>query len=118
MINIFRELSKSCCSITATGYIRDCFCRTNEFDHCSHNVFAIVTEKFLENSKSKENDLTAPKLEYQFHRLNPGKKRCLCELSWQEAFETGFATKVELKASDEIALQHIDINDFILHAKK
>ena len=66
MINIFREPSKSCCSITATGYFRDCFCRTNEF--------AIVTEKFLENSKSKENDLTAPKPEYQFQGVNPGKR--------------------------------------------
>ena len=118
MINIFIEPLISCCSITAIGYFRDCFCRTNEFDHGSHNVFANVTEKFLENSKSKENDLTAPKPEYQFHGLNPGKKGCLCGLSWKEAFEAGCAPKVELKASDEIALQHIDINDFILHAKK
>ena len=118
MINIFREPSKSCCSIPATGYFRDCFYRTNEFDHGSHTVCAIVTEKFLENSKSKENDLTAPKPEYQFYGLKPGRKGCLCALRRQKAFEAGCAPKVELKASEEKALQHTNINDFILHAKK
>lgn len=118
MINIFREPSKSCCSIPATGCFRDCFYRTNEFDHGSHTVCAIITEKFLENSKSKENDLITPKPEYQFHGLKPGKKGCLGALRWQKAFEAECAPKVELKASDKKALQHININDFILHAKK
>ena len=59
-----------------------------------------------------------PKPEYQFHGLKPGKKGCLCALRWQEAVEAGGAPKVELKASDKKALQHININDFILNAKK
>ena len=87
MINIFREPSKSCCSIPATGCFRDCFYRTNEFDKGSHTVCAIITEKFLENSKSNENDLLTPKPEYQFHGLKPGKKGCLGALRWQKAFE-------------------------------
>ena len=59
-----------------------------------------------------------PKPEYQFHGLKPGKKGCLGALRWQKAFEAECAPKVELKASDKKALQHININDFILHAKK
>ncbi len=118
MKNIFGEPLKSCCSNPVTGYFRDGFCRTDEFDHGSHTVCAIVTEEFLEYSKSKGNDLTAPRPEYQFHGLKPGDKWCLCALRWQEAFEAGCAPKVELEATDEKALQHININDLILHAKK
>ena len=37
---------------------------------------------------------------------------------WKEAFESGCAPKVELESTDEKALEYININDLILHAKK
>ena len=59
MINIFGEPLKSCCSNPVTGYFRDGFCRTDEFDYGSHTVCAIVTEEFLEYSKSKAASLSS-----------------------------------------------------------
>jgi uncharacterized protein (DUF2237 family) len=42
----------------------------------------------------------------------------LCALRWKEAFDAGCAPKVVLEATDERALEYIDINNLILHAEK
>ena len=39
-------------------------------------------------------------------------------LRWKEAFEAGCAPKIDLESTDEKALDLININDLILHAKK
>ena len=116
--NVFGEPLKLCCNDPLTGYFRDGFCRTDKLDYGSHTVCAIVTEEFLEFSKRKGNDLTTPKPDYLFPGLKPGDKWCLCALRWKEAFESGCAPKVELESTDEKALEYININDLILHAKK
>lgn len=118
MKNIFGEPLKSCCTNPITGFYRDGFCRTNEEDEGKHVVCVIVTSEFLQYSKSKGNDLTTPWPEYNFPGLQPGDKWCLCALRWKEAFEAGFAPKVVLEATDERALEYIDINDLINHAEK
>ena len=116
--NIFGETLKLCCSSPKTGYFRDGYCRTSKEDYGKHTVCAIVTKEFLEFSKSKGNDLTTPNNKYLFPGLEPGDKWCLCALRWKEAFEAGCAPKVDLESTDEKALDLININDLILHAKK
>ncbi|MFZ4543283.1 MAG: DUF2237 family protein [Saprospiraceae bacterium] len=118
MKNIFGEPLKSCCANPLTGYYRDGYCRTDKSDSGSHTVCAIVTEEFLNYSKNKGNDLITPRPEYQFPGLKPGDKWCLCALRWHEAFEAGCAPKVDLEATDEKALEYININDLIAHAYK
>ena len=116
--NVFGEPLKLCCNEPLTGYFRDGYCRTDKLDYGSHTVCAIVTEEFLEFSKRKGNDLTTPHQEHLFPGLKPGDKWCLCALRWKEAFESGCAPKVELESTDEKALEYININDLISHAKK
>jgi uncharacterized protein (DUF2237 family) len=118
MKNIFGETLQSCCTKPLTGFYRDGFCRTDEEDSGRHVVCAIVTAEFLQFSKSKGNDLSTPRPEYSFPGLQPGDKWCLCALRWKEAFDAGCAPKVFLEATNEKALEYIDINDLVLHAEK
>jgi len=118
MKNIFGESLKPCCTNPKTGFYRDGFCRTNQEDNGKHVVCAIVREEFLQFSLRQGNDLITPRPAYHFPGLRPGDKWCLCALRWKEAFEAGCAPKVVLEATDERALEYIDINDLILHAEK
>jgi uncharacterized protein len=118
MKNIFGETLQCCCKKPLTGFYRDGFCRTNAEDTGKHVVCAIVTEEFLQFSKSRGNDLSTPIPAYNFPGLQPGDKWCLCALRWKEAFEAGCAPKVVLEATDERALNYIDMNDLIRYAEK
>ena len=92
-----------------TGFFRDGCCNTNEMDVGSHTVCVIVTKEFLEFSKSKGNDLTTPRPEYDFPGLYPGDGWCLCAARWLEAEEEGCAPRVKLLSTNEKALEIIDI---------
>jgi uncharacterized protein (DUF2237 family) len=116
MKNIFGEPLKSCCTKPMTGFYRDGYCRTDKYDHGSHTVCVVVTEEFLNYSKNQGNDLSTPRPEYNFQGLKPGDKWCLCAPRWKEAFDAGCAPKVELEATDEKALDYIEMNNLIAHA--
>ena len=92
-----------------TGFFRDGCCNTNEMDVGSHTVCVIVTKEFLEFSKSKGNDLTTPRPEYDFPGLNPGDGWCLCAARWLEAEDEGCAPRVKLLSTNEKALEIIEI---------
>ena len=92
-----------------TGFFRDGCCNTNEMDVGSHTVCVIVTKEFLEFSKSKGNDLTTPRPEYDFPGLNPGDGWCLCAARWLEAADEGCAPRVKLLSTNEKALEIIEI---------
>ncbi|MEC7090741.1 MAG: DUF2237 domain-containing protein, partial [Pseudomonadota bacterium] len=65
---------------------------------------------FLEFSKSRGNDLSTPRPEYNFPGLLPGDRWCLCALRWKEAWEKGVAPAVILEACDEAALKYVPLN--------
>jgi uncharacterized protein len=117
MKNIFGEPLKACCTDPMTGFYRDGLCRTDQFDQGSHTVCALVTREFLEFSKSKGNDLSTPRPEYDFPGLKPGDKWCLCALRWKEAYQAGFAPKVDLEATNEKALEYVEMHDLISFSK-
>lgn len=118
MLNIFGEPLKCCCTKPLTGFYRDGYCRTDTEDGGKHVVCVIVTEEFLQFSKSRGNDLTTPRPDYNFPGLRSGDKWCLCALRWKEAFESGCAPKIVVESTDEKALKYIDIKDLISHAEK
>ena len=109
VINIFGDEIEACCYDPMTGYFRDGFCNTDEHDYGSHVVCAVMTEDFLEFSKSKGNDLSTPRPEFNFPGLKEGDSWCLCAERWKEAFECGFAPKIYLKKTNKKALSIIDI---------
>ena len=98
VINIFGDEIEACCYDPMTGYFRDGFCNTDEHDHGSHVICAVMTDDFLEFSKSKGNDLTTPRPEFNFPGLKEGDRWCLCALRWKEAYDAGVAPKVFLES--------------------
>jgi len=94
-----------------TGFFRDGCCDTSREDVGSHTVCAVMTESFLEFSKSRGNDLSTPQPEFGFAGLRPGDRWCLCAPRWQEALQAGHAPRVVLRATHEGALQYCSLVD-------
>jgi uncharacterized protein len=99
--NILGAKLEACCYAPMTGFFRDGFCHTNQLDHGTHVVCAVVTDEFLEFSRAKGNDLVTPRLEYQFPGLKAGDSWCLCALRWMEAYENGVAPPIKAEATNE-----------------
>ena len=74
--NILGTELKSCCTDPMTGYYRDGFCNTDQSDQGTHTVCAVITEAFLKFTKSKGNDLSTPKPQFNFPGLKPGDGWC------------------------------------------
>lgn len=100
----------SCCIDPVTGYFRDGFCHTGPSDLGTHVVCAIVTEEFLQYSKSKGNDLITPAPHYNFLGLKKGDGWCLCISRWLEAERAGVAPPIKLEATHEKALEYCELS--------
>jgi len=61
-------------------------------------------------------DLMNADPEIEFPGLIPGDQWCLCALRWQEAFESGAAPNVLLSATDESALEVLNLEDLQQYA--
>jgi len=109
--NVLGGELKSCCKKPLTGFYRDGFCRTGADDRGSHTICVRVTDAFLAFSKSRGNDLSTPRPEFEFPGLKDGDQWCLVALRWQEAFEAGSAPDVILEATNEAALQYVALED-------
>ena len=92
-----------------TGFFRDGNCATRGMQGVAHLVCVRVTEDFLDFSRSRGNDLSAPRPEMRFHGLKPGDRWCLHVLRWIEAWEAGKAPKVVLEATHEKVLQMVPL---------
>lgn len=107
--NILNKPLKPCCTDPMTGYWRDGYCRTAQEDQGTHVVCAVMSQEFLDYTKSRGNDLSSPIPAYDFPGLKPGDKWCLCVLRWLEAEKAGVAPKVDLEATDIKALDYTSI---------
>jgi hypothetical protein len=107
--NIFDEPLDECCSNPITGFYRDGFCHTDDLDRGIHVVCAEMSEEFLNFSKSRGNDLSTPRAEYNFPGLKSGDHWCICAERWKEAYDCGKAPKLFLKKSNKKALTIIKI---------
>jgi len=93
-----------------TGYFRTGFCTTGPSDTGTHVVCSIVTNEFLEFSKSQGNDLITPSIESGFPGLKEGDKWCLCAYRWLEAYNAGRAPPVILKSTNKAVLKIVPLN--------
>ena len=109
-INIFDEVIEECCSNPITGYFRDGFCHTDELDRGLHVVCAQVTSEFLEFSKSRGNDLSTPRPEFEFPGLKEGDSWCLCAERWKQAYFSNKAPKVILESTNILTLSVIEFS--------
>jgi uncharacterized protein (DUF2237 family) len=97
------------CHSPKTGFYRDGYCQTGDADTGSHVIAAIVTNEFLEFTKSRGNDLQTPRPMSDFPGLKAGDRWCLCALRWKEANEAGVAPPLILEATHEKALNYISL---------
>jgi uncharacterized protein (DUF2237 family) len=110
-INVLGERLEVCSLSPMTGFFRDGCCDTSREDIGSHTVCVIMTEEFLEFSRSRGNDLATPVPEYGFPGLKPGDRWCLCAPRWREASEAGRAPRVVLRATHAGALKDCALAD-------
>lgn len=104
--NVLGKPLESCCTLPATGYFRDGYCRTTKEDYGTHIVCAIMTKDFLDFTRKKGNDLITPIPYWDFPGLKPGSKWCLCIMRWLEAERAGKAPMIILEATDQKALRY------------
>ena len=109
--NVLGEPLESCSTSPMTGFFRDGCCSTGPEDRGSHTVCALVTDEFLDFSRSRGNDLSTPVPQFGFPGLKAGDRWCLCAPRWQEAFVAGRAPRVALKSTHEGALLHCKLSD-------
>ena len=107
--NVYGDPLMSCCVDPLTGFYRNGVCLTGAEDHGTHIICAIVTQDFLDYSKTQGNDLITPRPEYSFPGLKAGDGWCLCISRWLEAVEAGVAPPVNLAATHEKALQYTSL---------
>ena len=109
-LNVFGEALIPCSTDPMTGFFRDGCCNTSDQDFGSHTVCVVLTDDFLEFSKSKGNDLSTPMPAYGFPGLKGGERWCLCARRWLEAYQAGKAPKVILRATHQRALEVIEMD--------
>jgi uncharacterized protein (DUF2237 family) len=73
----------------------------------------VVTNEFLQYSKSKGNDLTADYPASGFKGLIEGDKWCLCVSRWIEAYQANLAPPIILKATHLKTLAYISIEELM-----
>ena len=99
-----------------TGYYRNGCCETGGDDVGVHTVCAIMTDEFLEFSRSVGNDLSTPAPQYGFAGLKAGDQWCLCASRWAEALYAGKAPKVRLESTHAATLEFVSLADLEAHA--
>ena len=114
--NVLGEPLTPCCGTTRTGFWRDGFCRTGPQDVGRHVVCAVVSDAFLEFSRSRGNDLVTPMPQYDFPGLQAGDRWCLCAGRWLEAYQAGCAPPVDLEATEKSALEIVPMAALQAHA--
>ena len=109
--NVLDSELQDCGIDPMTGFYRDGCCNTGPGDVGTHTVCAIMTDEFLEYSKSKGNDLITPRPEFDFPGLKAGDSWCLCALRWEEARQAGCAPRVKLTSTNIKTLEMVEFDD-------
>ena len=102
--NVLGEPLIACPTRPMTGFFRNGCCDTAPEDVGSHTVCVVLTDEFLQFSKSRGNDLSTPLPDYGFPGLKAGERWCLCAPRWKEALDAGAAPRLVLEATHEETL--------------
>ena len=116
MQNVMGSDLAQCGCRPMTGWRRNGSCETGPEDSGSHTVCAVMTDEFLEFSKSRGNDLSTPHPEFGFPGLRKGDRWCLCAARWLEAYRVGKGPAVVLEATHEAALEICPMEALMQHA--
>jgi uncharacterized protein (DUF2237 family) len=115
-VNVVAGDLQPCSAQPLTGFYRNGCCSTGPEDVGSHTVCSVMTEEFLEFSRTAGNDLSTPRPEWGFPGLRPGDRWCVCAARWLEAHGAGFAPPVVLGATHARALDVVPIEALTAYA--
>jgi len=115
-LNVLGEELQLCSLDPLTGYYRTGCCENRGDDPGLHVVCVVVTDEFLAFSATVGNDLSTPMPQHGFAGLVEGDQWCLCAARWQEALEAGAAPPVVLTATEEHALEDVELADLKKYA--
>jgi uncharacterized protein len=106
--NVLGGPLESCGGDPVTGFYRDGSC------HCGpaqarHLICTVLTRDFLEHQRSIGNDLLSPAPEFGFPGLRPGDRWCVVVDRWLQSYAAGVASPVVLAATNEHALEVVDV---------
>ena len=107
--NVYGTILQPCSFNPKTGYMRDGFCTCIKSDQGQHTICVLLTQEFLDFSKSVGNDLSTPRPEYSFPGLTPGNQWCLCISRWIQALDNNCAPHVILESTNESVLDLVDL---------
>jgi uncharacterized protein (DUF2237 family) len=113
--NVLGSELQDCSIDLMTGFYRDGCCNTGPGDVGTHTVCSIMTDEFLEYSRSKGNDLTTPRPEFDFPGLKAGDAWCLCAMRWEEARQAGCAPRVKLTSTNIKTLEMVEFENLKTH---
>ena len=114
--NVLGGPLQTCSDQPLTGFYRDGCCNVGEDDLGVHSTCVRVTAEFLQFSKSRGNDLSTPRPEFDFPGLQPGDRWCLCAARWVEAYKAGAAPRLVLAATHEAMLEFAPLEILKSHA--
>lgn len=115
-LNVFNKPLVLCGTDPMTGAYRDGCCNTGVNDRGTHTVCAVVTNEFLQYSKSMGNDLTIDYPATGFRGLVEGDRWCLCVSRWLEAYENGIAPTLILEATHIKTLKYVSLEILMKYA--
>ncbi len=108
--NVLGDPLIPCSAEPMTGFTRNSYCVYHPQDRGQHILCAVMTDPFLEFSRSRGNDLITPHPEWHFPGLEAGDHWCLCLGRWVEAYEAGMAPPVVLEATHISVLEYMDLD--------
>jgi len=115
-LNVLGSELESCGVDPLTGFFRDGSCNTDERDHGSHTICAVMTREFLDHQSSIGNDLTTAMPQYHFPGLVPGDRWCVTARNWLRANRDGAAAPVVLASTHIKVLEIVPLGDLELPA--
>lgn len=110
-INVLGHPLEDCSHAPKTGFYRDGCCNTGEHNAGVHAICIEVTDDFLIFSRSRGNDLSTPRPEFNFPGLKAGDRWCLSAPRYREALEAGMAPRVFLRSTHRAALAFVSLAD-------
>ena len=113
--NVLGSELQDCSIDPMTGFYRDGCCNTGQGDVGTHTVCSIMTDEFLEYSRSNGNDLITPRPEFDFPGLKAGDAWCLCAMRWEEARQAGCAPRVKLTSTNIKTLEMVEFENLKAH---
>ena len=108
--NVLGGVLIPCSTSPMTGFYRDGCCATGPEDRGVHTVCALMSDEFLDFSKSQGNDLSTPRPEYGFDGLKSGDYWCLCAMRWEQARQAGKAPKIKLAATNRVTMALVPLD--------